>query len=117
MSVNYGSEHTTRIKFSFILTFFQKTSDMLTKRTRKNQITIPKAVLQAVGETEYYEVSSQNGKIILTPVQLEQAETVRAKLESLVLTEQAIVEAVRSVRGQATMPARRVSTLRRNGHR
>ena len=56
---------------------------MLTKRTSKNQITIPKAVLQAVGETEYYEVSSQNGKIILTPVQLEQAETVRAKLESL----------------------------------
>ena len=68
MSVNYGSDHTTKIKFSFILTFFQKTSDMLTKRTRKNQITIPKAVLQAVGETEYYEVSSQNGKIILTPV-------------------------------------------------
>ena len=80
MSVNYGSDHTTRIKFSFILTFFQKTSDMLTKRTRKNQITIPKAVLQAVGETDYYEVSTQNGKIILTPFQLQQAETVRAKL-------------------------------------
>jgi bifunctional DNA-binding transcriptional regulator/antitoxin component of YhaV-PrlF toxin-antitoxin module len=42
---------------------------------------------------------------------------VRAKLESLGLTEQDIVEAVLSVRGRATMPARRVSTLRRNGHR
>ena len=90
---------------------------MLTKRTSKNQVTIPKAVLQAVGETDYYEVSTQNGKIILTPFQLQQAETVRAKLESLGLTEQDIVEAVRSVRGRATMPARRVSTLRRNGHR
>ena len=117
MSVNYGSDHTTKIKFSFILIFYQIITNMLAKRTSKNQITIPKAVLQAVGEAEYYEVSSQNGKIILTPVQLEQAETVRAKLESLVLTEQAIVEAVRSVRGRATMPARRVSTLRRNGHR
>lgn len=58
---------------------------MLTKRTSKNQVTIPKAV--------------------------------RAKLESLGLTEQDIVEAVLSVRGRATMPARRVSTLRRNGHR
>ena len=94
---------------------------MLTKRTRKNQITIPKAVLQAVGETEYYEVSTQNGKIILTPVQLEQAETVRAKLESLVLTEQDMTDAVSCARnkisGRATMPARRVSALRRNGHR
>ena len=90
---------------------------MLTKRASKNQVTIPKAVLQAVGETDYYEVSTQNGKIILTPFQLQQAETVRAKLESLGLTEQDIVEAVRFVRGRATMPVRRVSTLRRNGHR
>ena len=121
MSVNYGSDHTTKIKFSFIPTFFQKTSDMLTKRTSKNQVTIPKAVLHAVGETDYYEVSTQNGKIILTPVQLQQAEAVRAKLESLGLTEQDMTDAVswarNKISGRATTPARRVSTLRRNGHR
>ena len=114
---NYGIKNATKIKLSSILTFYQKVTNMLTKRTSKNHVTIPKAVHQAVGETDYYEVSTQNGKIILTPVQLQQAEAVRAKLESLGLTEQDIVEAVRSVRGRATMPARRVSTLRRNGHR
>ena len=98
---NYGIKNATKIKLSSILTFYQKVTNMLTKRTSKNQVTIPKAVLQAVGETDYYEVSTQNGKIILTPVQLQQAEAVRAKLESLGLTEQDMTDAVSWARNKA----------------
>ena len=56
---------------------------MLAKRTSKNQLTLPKSIVQMVGETDYYDVSVQNGKIILTPVRLQQADAVRSKLEEL----------------------------------
>ena len=41
---------------------------MLAKRTAKNQVTLPKAIVQAVGDADYYDVSTENGRIILTPV-------------------------------------------------
>ena len=41
---------------------------MLAKRTRKNQITLPKAIVQRVGEADDYDVTVQDGKIVLTPV-------------------------------------------------
>lgn len=56
---------------------------MLAKRTSKNQVTLPKAIVQAVGEADYYEVSVEQGKIVLTPVRLQQADQVRSKLEEL----------------------------------
>ena len=56
---------------------------MLAKRTSKNQVTLPKAIVQTVGEADYYDVTVQDGKIVLTPVRLQQADAVRAKLEAL----------------------------------
>lgn len=38
---------------------------MLAKITTKNQLTLPKAVMQQVGRTEYVEVTFENGRIIL----------------------------------------------------
>ena len=60
---------------------------MLAKRTSKNQLTLPKAIVQAVGEAEYYDVSTDNGRIVLTPVRLQQADAVRAKLSALGIDE------------------------------
>lgn len=56
---------------------------MLAKRTSKNQVTLPKAIVQTVGESDYYDVTVQNGSIVLTPIRLHQADAVRAKLEQL----------------------------------
>jgi antitoxin component of MazEF toxin-antitoxin module len=67
---------------------------MLAKRTSKNQITLPKAVVQMVGEADYYEVTAHNGKIVLTPVRLQQADAVRAKLEELGITEADVSDAI-----------------------
>lgn len=67
---------------------------MLAKRTSKNQLTLPKAVVQAVGEAEYFEVTTEDGRIVLTPVRLRQAEAVRAKLAELSIAESDIKDAV-----------------------
>ena len=67
---------------------------MLAKLTSKNQLTLPKAIVQAVGEAEYYDVSTDNGRIVLTPVRLQQADAVRAKLSALGIDENDIQDAV-----------------------
>jgi len=72
---------------------------MLAKITTKNQLTLPKAVMQQMGKPEYVNVSLENGRIILTPVQLQPADTVRNKLAALGITEQDVEDAVSWGRG------------------
>lgn len=67
---------------------------MLAKLTSKNQLTLPKAVVSLVDVAEYFDVTVENGRIILTPVRIQQAQAVRDKLEQLGITEQDIDEAV-----------------------
>ena len=71
---------------------------MLAKITSKNQLTLPKAVTNAVGPTEYFDVETRDGQIILTPVRIQRADAVRAKLAELDLQEQDISDAVAWVR-------------------
>lgn len=72
---------------------------MITKRTSKNQITLPKAALAQVADTEYFEVSVADGKIVLTPVKIQRADAVREKLEALGIVEADVADAVRWARG------------------
>ena len=67
---------------------------MLAKVTSKNQLTLPKSVTNAVGPAEYFEVEAKDGQIILTPVRIQRADAVRAKLAALDLTEQDVTDAV-----------------------
>jgi antitoxin component of MazEF toxin-antitoxin module len=67
---------------------------MLAKLTSKNQLTLPKSITQAIGQSEYFEIKVENGQIILTPVKIQRADAVRAKLAALELTEQDITDAV-----------------------
>ena len=67
---------------------------MLAKMTTKNQLTLPKSVTNALGQVEYFDVQTRNGQIILTPVRIQRADAVRAKLADLKLTEQDIADAV-----------------------
>lgn len=67
---------------------------MLAKMTAKNQLTLPKAVTRAVGDPRYYEVRTEDGQIILTPVRIQRADAVRAKLAELEITEQDVQDAV-----------------------
>jgi hypothetical protein len=71
---------------------------MLAKMTSKNQLTLPKSITAAVGATEYFDVETRHGQIILTPVRIQRGDAVRAKLAELNLQEQDISEAVAWVR-------------------
>lgn len=74
---------------------------MLAKRTRKNQITLPKAIVQRVGEADDYDVTVQYVKIVLTPVRLQQADAARAKLEALGITQDDVEDAIAWARKRA----------------
>ena len=75
---------------------------MLTKLTSKNQLTLPKAVTQIVGATDYFEVEARAGQIILTPVRIQRGDAVRAKLAELEITNADIAEAVAWARAPAS---------------
>ena len=67
---------------------------MLAKITAKNQLTLPKAITNAVGPAEYFDVEARDGQIILTPVRIQRADAVRAKLAELDLREKDVSDAV-----------------------
>ena len=67
---------------------------MLAKLTSKNQLTLPKAVTAAVEATEYFDVTTDNGRIVLTPVRVNRADGVRAKLAELGISETDVSDAV-----------------------
>jgi hypothetical protein len=74
---------------------------MLAKRTSKNQITLPKAIVSRYPGVDYFEISSQDGRIILDPVRTGQADKVRAKLASLGITESDLKNAIKQARGHS----------------
>lgn len=67
---------------------------MLAKMTAKNQLTLPKRITDAVGTPEYFEVETKDGRIILTPVRIQRADAVRAKLAELGIRQEDIADAV-----------------------
>jgi hypothetical protein len=67
---------------------------MLAKLTAKNQLTLPKAATAAVGATEYFDVQTRGGAIVLTPVRIQRGDAVRAKLAELNLTSVDIDDAI-----------------------
>lgn len=67
---------------------------MLAKLTAKNQLTLPKSITREIGDAEYFEVTVKDGQIILTPVKIQRADAVRAKLAAIDVSEQDIADAV-----------------------
>jgi bifunctional DNA-binding transcriptional regulator/antitoxin component of YhaV-PrlF toxin-antitoxin module len=70
---------------------------MLAKMTTKNQLTLPKRVLDALGPApapRYFEVEVQGGRIILTPARTGSADAVRRKLAEMGITEADVADAV-----------------------
>ena len=67
---------------------------MLAKLTSKNQLTLPKAVISAFPDIEYFDVRKEHSQIVLTPVRLTRADAVRNRLAELGLSETDITDAV-----------------------
>lgn len=75
---------------------------MLAKRTYKNQITIPKAVMKDFPNVEYFDVVSRTNAIVLRPVDPKPSgarlASVRAKIKALGLTRADLDAAIRWAR-------------------
>ena len=77
---------------------------MLAKKTSKNQITLPKAIVEVFPDAQYFDVLVQDRKIILLPVKIMPAEStlekIRGKMRRLGITEEDVGKAVRWARRQ-----------------
>jgi hypothetical protein len=71
---------------------------MLAKLTSKNQLTLPKAVMSLFPGTKYFEVAEEDGRIVLTPLNLERGEAVRRKLAELGIDARDVRDAIRWAR-------------------
>lgn len=67
---------------------------MLVKGTSGNQLMLPRAVVEATGAAEYYEVNTVHGSIVLTPVRVQSANAVRAGLAERGIDEQDVKDAI-----------------------
>ncbi len=73
---------------------------MLTKKTSKNQITLPKAVIQHFEDVDYFDVREEEGKIILLPVRPAHSAEVRKRLNEMNLAEPDVKDAISWARKQ-----------------
>jgi len=77
---------------------------MLAKKTVKNQITLPKTIVEKLPRTDYFEVSLRGEEIVLRPVVIETKDTklarVRNKIKALGLTEKDVDAAIRWARNR-----------------
>jgi hypothetical protein len=77
---------------------------MLAKKTVKNQITLPKAIVGKIPATDYFEVSLRGEEIVLKPIIIEskgtKLERVRSKMKALRLTEKDVDAAIRWARNR-----------------
>ena len=78
---------------------------MLCKRTVKNQITLPKKIIEKFDECEYFEVKAEVDRIILIPVKLIDLKArplmaVRQKISALGLSEKDIDDAIKWARNR-----------------
>ena len=77
---------------------------MLAKKTSKNQITLPKKIVTALPETDYFDVTLREGVVVLRPVAISEPgtkrATVRRKIKALGLTPKDIDDAIHWARAR-----------------
>ena len=75
---------------------------MLAKRTFKNQITIPKGIIEKFPNVDYFDVTARKDEIILRPLEIKKRiyslAKIREKISSLGLSEKDIQDAIRWAR-------------------
>lgn len=67
---------------------------MLAKKTVKNQITLPKAVVTRFKSVTYFDVTTDGDSIVLRPLKQSRADEVRSRLAKLGIHERDVAGAV-----------------------
>jgi hypothetical protein len=71
----------------------------IAKKTSKNQITLPRSIVERFPNVSYFDVREEEGQIVLRPVRPDRAEETRKKLAALGIEEGDVRRAVRWARG------------------
>ena len=67
---------------------------MIAKKTSKNQITLPKKIVEQFPDCDYFDVTAEDGTILLRPVAVDALRRVQEKLERLGMTQTDVADAV-----------------------
>jgi AbrB family looped-hinge helix DNA binding protein len=75
---------------------------MLAKLTSKNQITIPKKIMDQLQGTKHFDVELKDGTIVLKPVRLYDVDLkqIRMKMKSLGIEQNTVAEAIQWARNR-----------------
>jgi bifunctional DNA-binding transcriptional regulator/antitoxin component of YhaV-PrlF toxin-antitoxin module len=70
---------------------------MLAKITSKNQITIPKKIIEKIPNVKHFHIELKDGIIIMKPIKLYDTslDQIRAKVKKLGLKENSVAEAIK----------------------
>jgi hypothetical protein len=75
------------------------------KLSPKNQLTLPKSIINRFPGTQYFEIGTRENEVVLRPVRMvvigETLKEVRKKIKSLGLKEDIVNEAIRNTRNNA----------------
>ena len=75
---------------------------MLAKITSKNQITIPKKIIDQIPEANYFDVELKDGVIVLRPLKFYDTdlEKIRTKVRKLGLRQNSVAKAIKWARSK-----------------
>ena len=75
---------------------------MLTKITSKNQITVPKKIIDQLPGVQYFDLQIKEGIVLLKPVKIYDTslEQIRSKMKKLGLRSDSVREAIKWVRSK-----------------
>ena len=73
---------------------------MLAKMTTKNQITIPKKIIDKLPDIKYFDVELKDGMVLLKPLKVYDTnlDQIRSKMKTLGLSQNSVKEAIQWAR-------------------
>ncbi|MDX2498061.1 MAG: hypothetical protein QNL11_09190 [Desulfobacterales bacterium] len=80
---------------------------MLAKITSKNQITIPKKIIEKMPDVKHFDIEFEDGVVIMKPIRFYDTnlEQIRAKIKKLGLTEDSVAEAIKWAKSKKSEPS------------
>jgi len=76
---------------------------MLAKITSKNQITIPKKIIEKIPDVKHFDIEYKNGVVILKPIKFfdTNLDQIRSKIKKLGLKKDSVAEAIKWARSKS----------------
>ena len=77
---------------------------MIAKITSKNQITIPKKIIDQLPQVKHFDVTIEAGAVILKPVKMYDTDLgqIRSKIKKLGISENCVAEAIKWARSKSS---------------